>query len=177
MLVDGGDYKHFVKDLFRNYHTYVESQTMPLDFRKGSRSYKCVYEDFNESDKKKAKSQFAGVSPHDKHTLPFTEKSENDDKFIARKHGREKTEYKIPELKEILDVTYGCIVYQEQVMRIVQDLAGYTLGQADMVRRMMGKKQVEKMMKEEEVFINGREEFVDKDGVSIRVPFEIVERK
>ena len=58
---------------------------MTLDFRKGSRSYKSVYDDFAESDKKKAKSQFAGVSPHDKHTLPFTDKTENDNKFIARK--------------------------------------------------------------------------------------------
>lgn len=85
MLVDGGDYKHFVSDLFRNYNEYVTNKTMTLDFRKGSRSYKSVYDDFAESDKKKAKSQFAGVSPHDKHILPFTEKTENDNKFIARK--------------------------------------------------------------------------------------------
>ena len=85
MLVDGGDYKHFVSDLFKNYNEYVESKTMPLNFRTGSRSYKCVYDDFNEVDKKKAKSQFAGVSPHDKHALPFTEKRETDNKFIARK--------------------------------------------------------------------------------------------
>ena len=85
MLVDGGDYKHFVSDLFKNYNEYVKNKKMSLDFRTGSRSYKCVYDDFNETEKKKAKSQFAGVSPHDKHTLPFTEKSENDTKFIARK--------------------------------------------------------------------------------------------
>ncbi len=85
MLMDGGDYKHFINDLFENYNSYVENKTMPLNFRKGSRSYKCVYDDFNEDDKKKAKLQFAGVSPHDKHILPFSEKNENDQKFIARK--------------------------------------------------------------------------------------------
>jgi len=85
MLVDGGDYKHFVNDLFRNYNAYVESKTMPLDFRTATRSYKSVYDDFNKDDKKKAKTQFAGVSPHDKHILPFTEKSEDDKKYIARK--------------------------------------------------------------------------------------------
>ena len=56
------------------------------------------------------------------------------DKFIARKHGKEKTEYKIPVLKEILDVTYGCIVYQEQVMQICRLLAGYSYAHADIVR-------------------------------------------
>ena len=85
-------------------------------------------------------------------------------RFVHNKHNPQDVTYAHPILEPILKPTYGCIVYQEQVMRIVQDMAGYTLGQADMVRRMMGKKQVDKMMKEEEVFINGREEFVDKDG-------------
>ena len=85
-------------------------------------------------------------------------------RFVHNKHNPSEVTYAHPILEPILKSTYGCIVYQEQVMRIVQDMAGYTLGQADMVRRMMGKKQVEKMMKEEEVFINGRAEFVDKDG-------------
>ena len=61
------------------------------------------------------------------------------DKFIARKHGREVTEYKIPQLKEILDVTYGCIVYQEQVMQICRKLAGYSYARSDIVRRAMSK--------------------------------------
>jgi len=69
-----------------------------------------------------------------------------------------------PLLVPILEQTYGCIVYQEQVMKIVQSLAGYTLGQADMVRRMMGKKQVEAMEKEEKVFINGKPETTDAHG-------------
>lgn len=85
MLVDGGDYKHFVSDLFRNYNAYVENKTMPLDFRKGTRSFNAVYDDFPDELKTKAKMQIAGVSPHDKHTLPFNEKSDLDNKFIARK--------------------------------------------------------------------------------------------
>ena len=85
-------------------------------------------------------------------------------RFVYNKHNPDKVTYAHPILEPILKPTYGCIVYQEQVMRIVQDMAGYTLGQADMVRRMMGKKQVEKMQKEKAVFLYGREEFVDKDG-------------
>ncbi len=77
------------------------------------------------------------------------------DKFIARKHGREKTEYKIPALKEILDVTYGCIVYQEQVMQICRLLAGYSYARADIVRRAMSKKKTETMKAEREGFIDG----------------------
>ena len=85
-------------------------------------------------------------------------------KFVENKHNPEKIVYLHPLLEPILKQTYGCIVYQEQVMKIVQALAGYTLGQADMVRRMMGKKQVEAMEKEEKVFIFGREGFTDKFG-------------
>lgn len=85
-------------------------------------------------------------------------------RFVYNKHNPDKITYAHPILEPILKATYGCIVYQEQVMRIVQDMAGYTLGQADMVRRMMGKKQVEKMQKEREIFLHGREAFTDRDG-------------
>ncbi|MBQ3235727.1 MAG: DNA polymerase III subunit alpha, partial [Clostridia bacterium] len=85
-------------------------------------------------------------------------------KFIKSKHNPETVKYAHPLLEPILKQTYGCIVYQEQVMRIVQDLAGYTLGQADNVRRMMGKKKVAEMEKEETVFIYGRPESVDEHG-------------
>lgn len=77
------------------------------------------------------------------------------DKFIARKHGKEKTEYKIPALKEILDVTYGCIVYQEQVMQICRLLAGYSYAHADIVRRAMSKKKESVMLAESTAFIEG----------------------
>ncbi len=85
-------------------------------------------------------------------------------KFIENKHNPDKVKFAHPLLEPILKQTYGCIVYQEQVMRIVQDLAGYTLGQADMVRRMMGKKKVEEMIKEEKTFVFGKPESVDSNG-------------
>ena len=85
-------------------------------------------------------------------------------KFVESKHNPDKIVFLHPMLKPILEQTYGCIVYQEQVMKIVQELAGYTLGQADMVRRMMGKKKVEEMAKEEIVFINGKPETTDEHG-------------
>ena len=85
-------------------------------------------------------------------------------KFVKCKHNPELVTFAHPLLEPILKQTYGCIVYQEQVMKIVQALAGYTLGQADMVRRMMGKKKVDDMIKEEVIFIHGKEETVDKHG-------------
>ena len=77
-------------------------------------------------------------------------------RYVRNKHNPECVTYDHPILEPILNVTYGCIVYQEQVMRIVQDMAGYTLGQADMVRRMMGKKKLEAMQKEKAVFLYGK---------------------
>ncbi len=85
-------------------------------------------------------------------------------KFVKCKHNPELVTFAHPLLEPILKQTYGCIVYQEQVMKIVQALAGYTLGQADMVRRMMGKKKVDDMIKEEVIFIHGKGESVDKHG-------------
>ena len=75
--------------------------------------------------------------------------------YIECRHNPQKVHYKHPLLKEILGVTYGCIVYQEQVMQILTTLAGYSLGRADIVRRAMSKKKAEVMEREREVFING----------------------
>ncbi|MBQ4557843.1 MAG: DNA polymerase III subunit alpha [Clostridia bacterium] len=77
-------------------------------------------------------------------------------RYVYNKHNPDKVTYDHPILEPILNVTYGCIVYQEQVMRIVQDMAGYTLGQADMVRRMMGKKKLDAMKAEKAVFLYGK---------------------
>src|SRR6202030_3677099 len=63
--------------------------------------------------------------------------------------------YDVPELKELLEETYGVIVYQEQVMQISNRLAGYSLGDADLLRRAMGKKKIEEMAKQRERFIQG----------------------
>ncbi len=80
------------------------------------------------------------------------------DTFIARKHGREPIKYKVPELESILGVTYGCILYQEQVMQICRNLAGYSYARADIVRRAMSKKKDSAMQAEREGFINGAAE-------------------
>ncbi len=76
-------------------------------------------------------------------------------KFLACAQDPAKVTYKDPSLIPILSGTYGCIVYQEQVIRIFQDLAGYSLGQADMVRRAMSKKKVKEIEKEREAFLHG----------------------
>jgi DNA polymerase-3 subunit alpha len=75
--------------------------------------------------------------------------------FIRAKHGLEKIHYPHPLLEEVLKETYGVIVYQDQVMRIAQVIAGYTLGQADLLRRAMGKKKKEEMAKERHNFLKG----------------------
>ena len=76
-------------------------------------------------------------------------------RFIACKHNPEKVTYKHPSLVPILSNTYGCIVYQEQVIQIFQQLGGYSLGQADMVRRAMSKKKVKDIEKERATFLHG----------------------
>lgn len=77
------------------------------------------------------------------------------DEFIQRHHGKKTVRYLVPEMKEILSNTYGIIVYQEQIMQLAQKLAGYTLAEADLMRRAMGKKKREEMALHEEKFING----------------------
>lgn len=76
-------------------------------------------------------------------------------RYIKGRHNKNKVEYKHPILEEILGVTYGCIVYQEQVMEVFRKLAGYSLGKADMVRRAMSKKKFAELEKEKESFIFG----------------------
>ncbi|HEU4712702.1 MAG TPA: DNA polymerase III subunit alpha [Pyrinomonadaceae bacterium] len=77
------------------------------------------------------------------------------DEFILRHHGKKAVRYLVPEMKDILSNTYGIIVYQEQIMQLAQKLAGYTLSEADLMRRAMGKKKREEMAVHEEKFITG----------------------
>src|ERR1700690_2896809 len=77
------------------------------------------------------------------------------DDFIARKHGKKKVAYDLPALQEILSETWGVILYQEQVMQIANRLAGFSLGDADLLRRAMGKKKVEEMAAQREKFLTG----------------------
>lgn len=81
--------------------------------------------------------------------------------YIENRHNPAKIKYKTPKLKSILDVTYGCIVYQEQVMQICRELAGYSYGRADIVRRAMSKKKHDVMLRERDSFVNGT---VDENG-------------
>ncbi|MDO4547414.1 MAG: DNA polymerase III subunit alpha [Clostridia bacterium] len=101
-------------------------------------------------------------------------------RYIECKRNPEKVTYADERLKPILSVTYGCMVYQEQVMQIVRDLAGYSLGRSDLVRRAMSKKKHDVMAREKEYFINGK---LDDEGnievpgaVRNGIPAEVAER-
>lgn len=83
------------------------------------------------------------------------------DLYIANRHEPSAVRYKTPQLKSILEVTYGCMVYQEQVMEIFRSLAGYSFGRADIVRRAMSKKKHKVMEQEREIFVNG---LINEDG-------------
>ncbi len=102
------------------------------------------------------------------------------DNFIDRKHGREEISYPDAEyqhecLKEILNPTYGIILYQEQVMQIAQEMAGYSLGGADLLRRAMGKKKPEEMAKQRAVFAEGsKNNSIDPD-LAMKI-FDLVEK-
>ena len=105
--------------------------------------------------------------------------------YVHNKHHPEDTTYAHPILKPILEVTYGCIVYQEQVMKICQEMGGFTLGQADMIRRAMGKKKLEEMKKKKSDFIYGKEGYTEESGKVVApidgalkrgVPLEVAEK-
>ena len=83
---------------------------------------------------------------------------DNIDSYVARKFGTETVDYLHPTLKPVLDETYGVIIYQEQVMQIAQILAGYSLGEADLLRRAMGKKKKEEMDLQKARFVSGARE-------------------
>lgn len=97
------------------------------------------------------------------------------DDFVERKHGRQKITYAHPLLEPVLKDTYGTIVYQEQIMQVFQVLADYSLGQADMVRRMMGKKKLDEMQKQKGKFIEraGAHGMSAKDATTL---FEQIEK-
>ncbi len=90
--------------------------------------------------------------------------------FVARKHGQEKIDYAHPLLENILKNTYGIMVYQEQIIQTAQVMAGYTLGAADLLRRAMGKKKVDEMAKQRELFVQGAKE---KHGIASPKALEV----
>jgi DNA polymerase III subunit alpha len=98
----------------------------------------------------------------------------NIDRFANVKHGREQPDYLHPTLKPMLEETYGVIVYQEQVMQIAQLLSGYSLGEADLLRRAMGKKQPAEMAKQKSRFIDGAKQRGVSEGLAAHI-FDLVE--
>jgi DNA polymerase-3 subunit alpha len=93
-------------------------------------------------------------------------------KFINRKHGRERIEYAHDTLKPILNETYGIMVYQEQIMKIAQDMGGYSLGEADLLRRAMGKKKKAEMEKHHSIFVEGAE----KNGIPKQIASDLFDQ-
>jgi DNA polymerase-3 subunit alpha len=99
---------------------------------------------------------------------------ENIPTYIARKHGREEVEYPHPLLEDILEPTYGIAVFQEQVMQMARELAGFSLGEADILRRAMGKKKEKLMRKQREKFVAGCKEENDIDEDEANELFDII---
>lgn len=95
--------------------------------------------------------------------------------FIDRKFGREKVEYLDQRMESVLKETYGIMVYQEQVMRVAQVVGGYSLGGADLLRRAMGKKNVEEMKRQRAVFVKGAGERGVKESVATEI-FDLMEK-
>ena len=99
------------------------------------------------------------------------------DDFISRKHGggEQPIDYLHPDLEPVLKSTYGVILYQEQVMQIAQRLAGYSLGEADLLRRAMGKKKPEEMAKQRSGFVTGTEARGTSEAQASRI-FDLMEK-
>jgi DNA polymerase-3 subunit alpha len=97
------------------------------------------------------------------------------DTYINRKHGREKIEYLHEKLRTILEETYGIIVYQEQVIKIASDVAGFSLGKADVLRRAMGKKKIKEMQRLKEEFVQGAKENGIEKKIAIEI-YDLIER-
>ena len=96
-------------------------------------------------------------------------------RYLKGKNDRSSIRYECPQLEPILKPTYGCIVYQEQVMQIVRDLAGYTLGRSDMVRRAMSKKKESVMQKERRNFVHGNEEEGVRGCIANGIPEQVAD--
>ncbi len=96
------------------------------------------------------------------------------DLFVARKHGREKVEYPHDLLKDILENTYGIMVYQEQIMQAAQIMAGYSLGEADILRRAMGKKKMDVMKEQKVKFVEGAEKLHQVEKKKAEEVFDIM---
>ncbi|MBG0742381.1 MAG: DNA polymerase III subunit alpha [Cylindrospermopsis raciborskii KL1] len=152
-----GEYSTLPKDVAQAY-SLLESGDLEGVFQLESSGMKQIVRDLKPSNIEDISSILAlyRPGPLDAGLIP---------KFINRKHGRESIDYESQILQPILNETYGIMVYQEQIMKIAQDMAGYSLGQADLLRRAMGKKKVAEMQKQQEKFIDG----ATKNGVKKQV--------
>ena len=102
-------------------------------------------------------------------------KSKMDDEFVNRKHNKVKVTFPHAMLEPVLEETYGVILYQEQVMKAAQVLANYTLGEADILRRAMGKKKKDEMSLQREVFVRGCNNNKIKKPVAEKI-FDLIEK-
>jgi DNA polymerase-3 subunit alpha len=157
-----------LKLIKRNQQTTVDLETIPLDDQK---TYEQVYHraltsgvfQFESGGMRDVLRRYKPTSVEDLTALnalyrPGPIQGGMIDDFIERKWGRRKVEYELPPLETILKETLGVIVYQEQVMQIANVLAGYSLGEADLLRRAMGKKNPEEMAKQRDRFVSGATE-------------------
>ncbi|MEA5564555.1 DNA polymerase III subunit alpha [Anabaena sp. UHCC 0399] len=158
-----GEHKTLPKDVQKTYEL-LESGELEGIFQLESSGMKQIVRDLKPSNIEDISSILAlyRPGPLDAGLIP---------KFINRKHGRENIDYDSQILEPILNETYGIMVYQEQIMKIAQDMAGYSLGQADLLRRAMGKKKVSEMQKQQEKFIDGS----TKNGVKKQVAEQLFE--
>lgn len=159
-IISRGNSKKLPEDVAKT-HKLLESGDLEGIFQLESEGMKQIVKDLKPSGIEDISSILAlyRPGPLDAGLIPL---------FINRKHGREPITYEHPLLEPILKETYGVLVYQEQIMKMAQDLAGYTLGEADLLRRAMGKKKPEEMKKHREKFIDG--------AVKNGVPEDIAEK-
>ncbi len=146
-ILSKGDHTSLPKDVAKAY-SLLEAGDLEGIFQLESSGMKQIVRDLKPSNIEDISSILAlyRPGPLDAGLIP---------KFINRKHGREEIQYDTQILEPILNETYGIMVYQEQIMKIAQDMAGYSLGQADLLRRAMGKKKVSEMEKQKQNFIDG----------------------
>ncbi len=156
---------HYTIDLIRQTHgSEIQLEKIKLDDEKVYATYQegdtegifqCESQGFTELIKKLHPSQLTDLIDAIALFRPGPLQSGMMDDYIDRRHGRRKVDYPFPELEPVLHNTYGVIVYQEQVMKIARVLAGYTLGEADSLRKAIGKKDHIKMAEHEIKFIDG----------------------
>ncbi|MDJ0695460.1 DNA polymerase III subunit alpha [Mastigocoleus sp. MO_188.B34] len=163
-ILEKGEHKTLPKDVQKTYNL-LEAGELEGVFQLESSGMRQIVRDLKPSNIEDISSILAlyRPGPLDAGLIPH---------FIDRKHGREEIDYEHKILEPILDETYGIMVYQEQIMKIAQDMAGYSLGQADLLRRAMGKKKLKEMQKHREIFIDGSA----KNGVNKKIAEQLFEQ-